>query len=238
MLTIILTSYNRPRLIRKTLISLIRQTDPRWQCLLLDDGSNQETLDVLAPFLNDKRFRAWSFRPTPDERGATARYATLINIVLPQITDGIVGYLCDNIEYMPRLVGRALAFFDANPDAFSGYVLQYRDIWARENDGEGPDGERKLCEAASTGMIPILPRRQTPEIAVGDIMLEIDHSQVFHRAPIDLLWDDSLEAKPCGDGVFFEKLATQYGPIQAIAPGEILTLEHTLPKLTILGAIE
>jgi len=233
LLTIILTSYNRPRLIRRTLVSLIQQTDPRWECLVLDDGSNQETLDVLAPFVNDKRFQMMTFRTTPEERAATARYATLLNMV--QVSNGIVGYLCDNVEYKPRLVSRVNSFFLTNPNAFSGYVLQYRDIWARENDGEGPDGERRIAHSVETNMIPILPRIQAEQIPAGKIKMELDHSQVFHRAPIDLKWDESLEAKACGDGIFFEQMAEKYGPIRAISPGEILTYEHTLPKLTVHG---
>ena len=234
MLTVILTSYNRPRLVRKTLSGLMCQTDPRWQCLILDDGSNQETLDVIQQFTGDIRFRAVTICPTPEERAATARYATNINLVLPQIKVGIVGYLCDNVEYHPQLVSRVLAFFDRTPDAFAGYVIQVRDIWRRENDGEGPDGEYRMGGARENGMQEILPLLQAPQIPAGMIDKELDHSQVFHRAPIDMLWDDSLEVKHRGDGAFYERMAEKYGPLHAIAPGEVLTLEHTLPILTVI----
>ena len=220
MLTIILTSYNRPYLLTRALNSLLGQKDERWKCLLLDDGSDDHTLSVIQDF-EDERIKVTRWE-TPDEtRKTSSRYAVLINSVLPQLTEGILGYLCDNVEYHSALVGTVLDYFEANP-AYSGYVIHMRDVWLRR----GRDGLKPLGTATAFGHWEICPRLQLDEIVSPDEKL--DHSQVFHRLPVDVRWDEGIETVKHGDGVFFEKFVQRHGPIKAIAPGKILTLEHLL----------
>ena len=217
MLTILLTSYNRPHFIFRTLASLIVQSNPNWRCIVLDDGSDSETLDVIGEMTKDKRFQVTLEPQMPDEeRRASVRYSVLINSVLPSLDTGIVGYLCDNVEYMPDLVDNVLTWFDDNPAEYSGYVLHRRDMWTK-------NGTSILGTAAQFGHWDYTPPNAAP---INQPLGLLDHSQVFHRLPTSLRWPEDIAAVKFGDGVFFTQLAQTYGPIQPIQPGKVLTLEH------------
>jgi len=55
--TIIMATYNRAHFIVETLQSIQKQTFLNWECLIIDDGGTDNTLDVISPILNsDPRF--------------------------------------------------------------------------------------------------------------------------------------------------------------------------------------
>lgn len=55
--TIIMATYNRAHFIVETLNSIIDQTFLDWECLIIDDGSTDNTLEVICPILEkDNRF--------------------------------------------------------------------------------------------------------------------------------------------------------------------------------------
>jgi spore maturation protein CgeD len=215
-LTILLTSYNRPNFIRRTLDSLLAQTNPNWRCIVLDDNSNRETLKVIQEY-KDPRFELRKHKTTEEQREATVRYSVLINETLPELTDGVVGYLCDNVEYYPELVDTVLKWFDANPDCFMGYVLHRRDVWAM-------NGTAILGTALQYGHWDYTPPREIP---ITDPLGNLDHSQVFHRLPVDLRWTEDIQYVKFGDGNFFTGLVWhRHEPITPILLGKVLTLEH------------
>ena len=217
MITILLTSYNRPRLIRRTLAALLAQTNPNWRCILLDDNSNLATLKKIATF-KDERIQLVQHKTTPGERATTVRYSALINSVLPTLTEGIVGYLCDNVEYGPQLVETVEQFFAENPGIFAGYVLHQRDVWT-------DDGLSRLGTASQYGHWDYTPPNELPMIAPLGLL---DHSQVFHRLPVELAWPEDPQYVASGDGSFFTELVGAYGPIYPMRPGLPLTFEHLL----------
>lgn len=56
--TIIMSTYNRAHFIVETLYSIQNQTFTNWECLIIDDGSTDNTLEVITPILEiDKRFQ-------------------------------------------------------------------------------------------------------------------------------------------------------------------------------------
>tara|TARA_R110002051_G_scaffold57789_1_gene106748 strand:- start:2907 stop:3914 length:1008 start_codon:yes stop_codon:yes gene_type:complete len=50
LISIIIPSYNRADLINETLQSVVEQTSPNWQCLVVDDGSNDGTQGTISAF--------------------------------------------------------------------------------------------------------------------------------------------------------------------------------------------
>lgn len=71
LVTIVIPSFNRASLIGETLDSVLAQTDPRWECIVVDDGSTDGTQDVAQGYAaKDPRIRFISRDREP--KGANA----------------------------------------------------------------------------------------------------------------------------------------------------------------------
>lgn len=217
-LNVILTSYNRPYFLKRAIDSILAQTCDDWRLIVLDDNSDKATRKVLSQY-SDPRIDIRYHKTTEAERKTTSRYAVLINSVLPELSGGVVGYLCDNVEYYPELVERVLDFFE-NDDAFAAYVVQRRDVWNA--------GGKLLGSAAQFGHWDYMPgEHDQPQAYGGSLYSVFDHSQVFHRLPVDLRWNESIETVKYGDAEFYTRLAEEFGPVYPIHD-EPLTWEHLI----------
>lgn len=57
MISIIIPTYNRAKLLPRCILSVMDQTFQEWELIISDDGSTDKTSDVVEPFLKDKRVR-------------------------------------------------------------------------------------------------------------------------------------------------------------------------------------
>ena len=58
LVSIIIPAYNRAHLIGETLDSVLAQTYINWECIVIDDGSNDNTSELLAEYCKkDNRFQ-------------------------------------------------------------------------------------------------------------------------------------------------------------------------------------
>lgn len=72
MLSIIIPTYNRAHLIDKTLSSIQQQTYTNWECIIVDDGSTDNSDEVIGKFVAaDNRFRYFK-RPESYTKGANS----------------------------------------------------------------------------------------------------------------------------------------------------------------------
>ncbi|MEX0996575.1 MAG: glycosyltransferase family 2 protein [Flavobacteriaceae bacterium] len=72
LVSIIIPTYNRAHLIGETLVSVLAQTYLNWECIIVDDGSTDQTAEVVQPYLNkDTRFQ-YHKRPEDRPKGANA----------------------------------------------------------------------------------------------------------------------------------------------------------------------
>ena len=92
-LTVIIPSFNRAKLIIKTLDSIRNQSLSNWRCIIVDDGSEEETLNALKKYIqNDSRFELFSRDREP--KGAN----TCRNIGLSQVkTDWVMFFDSDDL---------------------------------------------------------------------------------------------------------------------------------------------
>lgn len=72
MISIILRTYNRASILPRAIESVLRQTYTDWELIIVDDGSTDETREVLAA-ISDSRVRVFSH---PRNRGALAAMNT------------------------------------------------------------------------------------------------------------------------------------------------------------------
>jgi glycosyltransferase involved in cell wall biosynthesis len=64
-------TYNRADLIAETLKSILAQTFSSWECIIVDDDSNDNTVEIVTPFLKDNRFK-FTTKPKGFSKGANA----------------------------------------------------------------------------------------------------------------------------------------------------------------------
>ncbi|MFV8271459.1 glycosyltransferase family 2 protein [Flavobacterium sp. GT2N3] len=70
--SIIIPSYNRANLIGETLDSIIAQTYINWECIIVDDGSTDNTSEIISSYLKkDNRFQLYA-RPKHKPKGPSA----------------------------------------------------------------------------------------------------------------------------------------------------------------------
>jgi glycosyltransferase involved in cell wall biosynthesis len=59
--SIIMATYNRAHFIVETLLSIQKQTFNDWECIIIDDGGTDNTLEIIEPILlSDKRFKFYN----------------------------------------------------------------------------------------------------------------------------------------------------------------------------------
>lgn len=113
--SVILTSYNKPDFIERVLKSVVEQTYQHWELLIMDDGSEQETIQKMRPYLVDKRIQLYSHQIHPANRLKTVRYATLINEALTRITGELVCYVTDDTVYRKDRLEKMVEVFQSKP---------------------------------------------------------------------------------------------------------------------------
>ena len=66
LVSIIIPTYNREHLIGDTLVSLLNQTYPFWECIIVDDGSSDPTEKTIETFIEkDSRFKFYKRETLP-----------------------------------------------------------------------------------------------------------------------------------------------------------------------------
>lgn len=200
MVDIILTSYNRPNSIRKTLQSVLNQTDPDWKLWIMDDGSDFDIIQLaMEIFRGDERVHFHQFSPSPDDRRNTVRYATIINEGLTESSSENICYLCDDDYYYP------------------GWIEAINRSFAENQDWSVMYGKLIYVPLACTGDLDATGSILFPEnlpLPYGNI----DHCQVAHRRKC-------LESVPKwknvfpADGYFFTDLSRvfPFHPVDVMA---------------------
>lgn len=85
--SVIIATYNRANLLPRAMLSLLKQTAPSWECIVVDDGSNDNTREIVEGFIRvDSRIR-YIFQENKGESEAknsgaaiaTGRYITFLD---------------------------------------------------------------------------------------------------------------------------------------------------------------
>jgi glycosyltransferase involved in cell wall biosynthesis len=222
--SVILTSYNRPHLVQQAIQSVLDQTMTDWELLVMDDGSNQETIDAInsMSFPQDK-VRAFGHNVMPGERtGLLWRYAMRINEGVRNSSGEYISPLCDDDYYFPERLARLSHALDSTPQAIAVYGRSY----TRQFGSDIPDDPER---ARRTDMPPdrkMIFNRNPPDQAYwwpGDLRAwertdslarnwTPDHNQVMYRRSAKLSWPEfpyctaNGEEVGCADRGFYMQL--------------------------------
>ncbi|WP_197226600.1 glycosyltransferase family 2 protein [Bacillus xiamenensis] len=214
--SVILTSYNKPDFIDRVLRSMVEQTYQHWELLIMDDGSEQETIQKIEPFLDDERIQLYSHQIHPANRLTTVRYATLINEALTRITGELVCYLTDDTVYRKDRLEKMVDVFQSNPDIDIVYSSQ-RVVQVNQHSMETGSFVREA------------------EQVLEHASFQVDHCSVMHRRRLLSLihdqygqyWADDPKHWHHGDSVFWKRLNhfAAFFPLK-----EILDITYKTPQ--------
>jgi glycosyltransferase involved in cell wall biosynthesis len=186
--TVILGSYNRPKMVARAIKSVFEQTVPDFQLIVTDDGSNTETQESIRRALGGDPRGLFLTIPHQDDSAprpeCANRAVQRINDAIPHVTGQIVHYLADDDWYAP-------GNFEAFDEVFSrdGVVAAYGRL--EYYDGAGRH----------------LGRTRYPE-SVDDPLGVLDHNQVAHgRIVFERIprWADAFDY--ASEGHFFRAIS-------------------------------
>jgi len=71
LISILMPTFNRASIIGETINSILEQTYSNWECIIVDDNSEDNTSEILQPYLKDKRIKLF-IKPLGVQKGANA----------------------------------------------------------------------------------------------------------------------------------------------------------------------
>jgi glycosyltransferase involved in cell wall biosynthesis len=104
--SVIIPTFNRERLVARAVESVLAQTLPPDEVIVIDDGSTDGTHDALAVFGNRIRY---IFQPNAGVSAAR-------NHGLREATGRYVGFLDSDDEWLPHKLERQVAFLESHPE--------------------------------------------------------------------------------------------------------------------------
>lgn len=116
--SIIIPTYNRAHLVREAVASVLAQTWQDYKVLVVDDGSNDATLEGLTPFENIAVLRH------PTRLGVSAAR----NRGLTAARGEWLAFLDSDDLWLPEKLARQMAFLAAHPEIL---ICQTEEIWVR-----------------------------------------------------------------------------------------------------------
>ncbi len=167
LLSIILPSFNRARVLRRAIESVLRQEERAIELILVDDGSQDETPDLVRS-IADSRLRYLRFET--NRGGNFAR-----NRAIEAARAPIISFLDSDDEFLPHKVTRVLDFFARHPKIaglVDSHQLFYedgrpaRDV--RNPDDLDPENfRRRLFQGTLAKPTPAISASRDALIAVG-----------------------------------------------------------------------
>lgn len=234
LISVILTSYNKPLFVGKAIESMLAQTETNWELFIMDDNSNSETVKVIKRYIEDPRIYYFNSNIEHKERYKTTRYATIINDALKMVKGKFISYLTDDTTFLPERLELMSQYFYQHPECnilYSSQLVKQVNIEFREIRRFIRQAKQPLKHAAFT----------------------VDHCSVMHRSELiheihskyGNYWDDNPDHWNHGDAAFWKRLNEKniFFPINKIlditykTPDSFQTLFNSLPSNIIEGTI-
>ena len=125
--SVILPTYNRAYVLWRAVLSVLSQTERRWELVVVDDGSTDCTRRLLEEF-RDPRVRVL----TTGRRGPSAARNAGCRVARAPY----VAYLDSDNEWRPAYLARMLDAVARHPEAVVWYCGQRTTFWRRSEAGE------------------------------------------------------------------------------------------------------
>lgn len=124
LVSIIIPTYNRSKLLNRALASVFKQTYKNFEIIVVDDGSTDQTVHQLehGPHL--------TLIHKENQGVSKAR-----NTGLEHAKGELIAFLDSDDEWMPQKLEQQVKFFDKNPEAM---IAQMDEIWIRDGKRVNP----------------------------------------------------------------------------------------------------
>ena len=141
LVSIIMPSYNTASYIGESIQSVLAQSYKKWELIIIDDCSTDQTDTAVEPFLGDTRIRY--FKNKKNSGAAVSR-----NRALREATGKWIAFLDSDDLWMTEKLEKQIAFMEENGHHFS--YTDYTEIDAKGNkNGVTVSGPKKITK---TGM--------------------------------------------------------------------------------------
>lgn len=138
LVSIIMPSYNTGKYIAETIKSVLAQSYKNWELIIVDDCSNDDTDEVLKPFLSDDRIRYLK-----NEKNSGAAFSR--NRALKEAKGKWISFLDSDDLWLPNKLEKQLLFMKNNGYFFSYTNYEEIDINS-EQTGVRITGPRKITK--------------------------------------------------------------------------------------------
>ena len=123
LISIIVPVYNVEKFIRETMDSVLAQTYPHWELLLVEDGSSDASASVIEGYMEEKRERRIRLIRQPFNQGA----ARARNRGVKEAFGRYIAYLDADDLWMPEKLERELSFMKEKDAAFAFTGYEFAD---------------------------------------------------------------------------------------------------------------
>ncbi len=176
--SIILPNFNFGHLISETLDSVLSQSLQDWECIIIDDGSTDNSFGIIKSYLTDKRFK-YIYQRNKGLAGAR-------NTGLRNASGKYIQYLDSDDKLEPFKLELHSKFLDENPDVGIVYGL------AKYFYSEAPDllyGKRNgdVCWGDDSWMLGISGKGKDIYLTLAKNNLMAVNCAMFRKTVIDVV---------------------------------------------------
>ena len=139
MISIVIPAFNREEYIAETLESVLSQTYQNWECIVVDDGSTDDTETVIKKYIEaDPRFRFYK-RPTTMLKGANS----CRNFGFSKSKGEFIKFLDSDDLLTPDCLDKQVAILNSNQNIkvcfsygryFNDSTKKLEEFWSRNKD--------------------------------------------------------------------------------------------------------
>ncbi len=187
---IVLSSFNRPNMVKQAVESVINQTHKDWALYIMDDNSISQVQDILREYSRtDNRIKLFISDVKEEDRIKTCRYSVLINKVIRESSEEYITYLTDDCIYKPNRLERMVKYLDTHPEAEIVYGSQ---------EVVGLSGE--------------LLQTRVADKVLNRASYIVDHNSVMHRRGlIDKIgyWDEDVFYWRIADATYWDRITDE-----------------------------
>ncbi len=177
-----LPAYNHASRLPEALESLLIQTEPRLRIIISDDGSTDETPEIVADYAKDDP--RVIYKPTPKRMGYIGNARRCFELAREMFPEAeFFAWASDHDIWHPAWLERSAAAFDENPGAVVACTRSFR------MDADGTIAKSLVVDLNTVGVEPVLKRfRKTfHDMSAGNMVYGLYRADAIKKAGI-LRW--------------------------------------------------